>query len=74
MAEHLQFKGGNPGAVQYGNFINYYKFRSLDDRIKLLPVVWLPVTEPYEAFDIGCNAGVCCKQFMENHFLIYVFL
>lgn len=57
--EQLQFKGGNPGAVQYGNFINYYKFHSLDERINLLPVDMLEIKEPYEVFDIGCNAGVC---------------
>lgn len=54
----LHFKGGNPGAVQYGNFINYYKFHSPYERIKLLDVDKWNVKKPYVVLDIGCNAGV----------------
>lgn len=57
--EDLQFKGGNPGAVQYGNFINYYNFHPPSERINLLPKNVLNIKDPYEIFDIGCNAGVC---------------
>lgn len=54
----LQFKGANPGAVQYGNFINYYQFHPPDDRVKLLPKnIWITGTVCI-ALDIGCNAGV----------------
>lgn len=56
--EDLQFKGGNPGAVQYGNFINYYNFHPPSERINLLPKNLLTIKEPYEILDIGCNAGV----------------
>lgn len=54
----LQFKGGNPGAVQYGNFINYYKFHPPNERIKLIPKNIWDINDPYEVLDIGCNAGV----------------
>lgn len=54
----FQFKGGNPGAVQYGNFINYYKFHSPQERIKLLPTNIWNLSKPQIALDVGCNAGV----------------
>lgn len=55
----LDFYGDNPGAVQYGNFINYYQFNAPENRLKLLPVtaIWNGNKEFY-GLDIGCNAGV----------------
>ncbi|XP_050513625.1 probable RNA methyltransferase CG11342 [Diabrotica virgifera virgifera] len=66
----LQFKGGNPGAVQFGNFINYYQFHSPDDRITLLPKYIWDQHKPLVALDIGCNTGnltIALKDFLEEH-------
>ncbi|KAF5300302.1 hypothetical protein FQA39_LY11159 [Lamprigera yunnana] len=53
----LLFRGGNPGAVQYGNFINYYQFHPPEHRIDMLPTdIWVQ-KQPFIALDIGCNAG-----------------
>lgn len=55
-----------PGAVRYGNFINYYDFNSAIDRVKLLPInsdLWNISTgitasvDAYLVLDVGCNAG-----------------
>ncbi|KAJ8952491.1 hypothetical protein NQ318_003287 [Aromia moschata] len=54
---NLQFKGGNPGAVQFGNFINYYHFHPPDERIKLLPKTIWNSNKACVALDIGCNTG-----------------
>ncbi|CAG9858773.1 unnamed protein product [Phyllotreta striolata] len=65
----LQFKGGNPGAVQFGNFINYYQFHSPDDRIKLLPENIWNIESTCIALDVGCNAGnltVALRDFLLN--------
>lgn len=61
MDNDLQFKGGNPGAVQYGNFINYYKFHPPNERISLFPKDVWGLNKPTAALDIGCNTGVCRK-------------
>lgn len=54
----LDFKGNDPGAVQYGNFINYYSFHPPEERISLLPHnIWY-FEKPYTLLDIGCNTGV----------------
>lgn len=61
MAEEkeINFKNNNPGAVRYGNFINYYQFHSAEDRIKMLPPnIWNTNQKQYVCLDIGCNAGV----------------
>ncbi|XP_068149657.1 probable RNA methyltransferase CG11342 [Drosophila tropicalis] len=60
---------GDPGAVQYGNFMNYYQFNSATERVKLLPSkeIWDPSAnddtkdvskKPYFVLDVGCNSGV----------------
>ncbi|KAF5274954.1 hypothetical protein FQR65_LT04295 [Abscondita terminalis] len=55
--DNLNFRGGNPGAVQYGNFINYYKFHPPKERLDLLPTdIWVN-RDPFIALDVGCNAG-----------------
>uniref|UniRef100_A0A1A9WZ53 RNA methyltransferase n=1 Tax=Glossina brevipalpis TaxID=37001 RepID=A0A1A9WZ53_9MUSC len=52
------------GAVQLGNFINYYQFNSAEQRLDLLPKDhWTTgedcnVTQPYLVLDVGCNSGV----------------
>lgn len=63
----MERRNDDPGAVQYGNFMNYYQFHSAIERVKLLPnkSVWLPPketesrceTEPYLVLDVGCNCG-----------------
>ncbi|XP_066142126.1 probable RNA methyltransferase CG11342 [Euwallacea fornicatus] len=56
----LNFKCGNPGAVQFGNFINYYQFHPPNKRIAMLPTnIWDIVGQgtKYCALDVGCNAG-----------------
>ncbi|CAH1996445.1 unnamed protein product [Acanthoscelides obtectus] len=58
MTEHLQFKDSNPGAVKYGNFINYYQFHPPEERIGLLPKdIWVQNSNDFLALDIGCNSG-----------------
>ncbi|XP_054082307.1 probable RNA methyltransferase CG11342 [Zeugodacus cucurbitae] len=69
----MEYRNNDPGAVQYGNFINYYNFNNAAQRLKLLPRdVWVcaetPQTnEPYLVLDIGCNAGNLTQ-------LLYTFL
>ncbi|XP_036225293.2 probable RNA methyltransferase CG11342 [Bactrocera oleae] len=59
----MEYRNNDPGAVQYGNFINYYDFNNAGQRLKLLPRdVWIDTEnphsgEPYLVLDIGCNAG-----------------
>lgn len=66
MSSNLQFRGNNPGAVQYGNFINYYQFNPPENRLEVFPIETLDQirTEGTRLFclDIGCNAGVKNKQ------------
>lgn len=65
----MNIRNNDPGAVQYGNFMNYYQFNSAPERIKLLPDkdVWLSAVDkgretpdhtPYVVLDVGCNSGV----------------
>lgn len=67
----MEHRKNNPGAVQYGNFMNYYQFNSASERVKLLPGknIWLPPKQeqqsmepneinPYLVLDVGCNCGV----------------
>ncbi|XP_067623934.1 probable RNA methyltransferase CG11342 [Eurosta solidaginis] len=60
----MEFRNNDPGAVQYGNFINYYQFNNAQQRLELLPRdVWLrpssnrAMNESYSVLDVGCNAG-----------------
>ncbi|XP_034481696.1 probable RNA methyltransferase CG11342 [Drosophila innubila] len=72
----MERRNNDPGAVQYGNFMNYYQFNSAIERVKLLPEkdIWLPSkndtrqeTEPYLVLDVGCNCGVFTQ--LLQHFL-----
>lgn len=56
----IDFKGDNPGAVRYGNFINYYQFHPVENRMKSFPTnIWkLGHEKTCVCLDIGCNAGV----------------
>ncbi|XP_075152708.1 putative RNA methyltransferase CG11342 isoform X2 [Haematobia irritans] len=60
----FSYEYGHPGAVQYGNFINYYQFNSAEERLKLLPTEhWASdsneqTDEYYLVLDVGCNTGV----------------
>uniref|UniRef100_A0A034WMW8 RNA methyltransferase n=1 Tax=Bactrocera dorsalis TaxID=27457 RepID=A0A034WMW8_BACDO len=69
----MEFRNNDPGAVQYGNFINYYNFNNAGQRLKLLPRdVWIGTESPqtgeaYLVLDIGCNAGNLTQ-------LLYTFL
>lgn len=62
MSNDLHFRGNNPGAVQYGNFINYYQFNSPENRLEVFPMEILDQIENKNSkifcLDIGCNAGV----------------
>lgn len=60
MESDINFKNNNPGAVRFGNFINYYEFHPAQNRIKMLPDhVWnFEHNNSIFCLDIGCNAGV----------------
>jgi hypothetical protein len=60
MSDELNFKGNDPGAVRHGNFINYYQFNSVENRLHLLPKdLWkLETDQNFVCLDIGCNSGV----------------
>ncbi|XP_050310168.1 probable RNA methyltransferase CG11342 [Anthonomus grandis grandis] len=57
--QDLNFKKGNPGAVQFGNFINYYQFHPPEKRISMLPKdIWnFQNCDGLYALDVGCNSG-----------------
>lgn len=59
--EDLSFKGNDPGAVRFGNFINYYQFHSPESRIGSLPIdAWNCEDDKNKkcaVLDIGCNSG-----------------
>lgn len=67
----MEFRQKDPGAVQFGNFINYYQFNSAEERLKLLPSNhWqedgdLQCSDPYLVLDVGCNTGVFTKLLRE---------
>ncbi|XP_023019144.2 probable RNA methyltransferase CG11342 [Leptinotarsa decemlineata] len=72
MENDLQFRGGNPGAVQFGNFMNYYQFHSPKERIKLLPKHIWKAGKPCVVLDIGCNSGIlteAIKEFLKENIM-----
>lgn len=71
-SDNLSFIGENPGAVRYGNFINYYEFHPAADRINKLEDIWTPSSinnETCAILDVGCNSGeltVELHKFLKN--------
>lgn len=61
--EELNFYGSNPGSVKHGNFINYYSFHDVQERIKNLhPQMFpTPINNELICLDIGCNTGDLTK-------------
>ncbi|XP_012262490.2 pre-miRNA 5'-monophosphate methyltransferase [Athalia rosae] len=50
----------DPGACRHGNFMNYYQFHLVEERLQQLPQsVWHaePTERKYVGMDVGCNAG-----------------
>lgn len=62
--EDLGYYGSDPGAVKFGNFINYYSFHSAKQRIDNLHPNMFPQTnaEQITCLDIGCNTGELSKE------------
>lgn len=62
--ETLDFYGSDPGAVKYGNFINYYSFHKAHERINNIYPEMFPVVETNDLYclDIGCNTGELTKE------------
>lgn len=61
---NLAYHGEDPGAVQYGNFINYYSFHNSSQRIQGLHASMFPelvANEDIICLDIGCNTGELTK-------------
>nr|CAD7438446.1 unnamed protein product [Timema bartmani] len=73
MDNNLNFKGGDPGAVKFGNFINYYSFNLPENRLKLLPDhLWRKspkTTSHLVALDVGCNSGVNILRLITAQYL-----
>ncbi|XP_035445821.2 RNA 5'-monophosphate methyltransferase-like [Spodoptera frugiperda] len=65
----LNFYGSDPGAVKFGNFINYYSFHDVSERIQNLHPQMFPepVNNQIVCLDIGCNTGDLSKA-------IYIYL
>lgn len=59
----LNFYGSDPGAVKFGNFINYYSFHDVSERIKNLhPQMFpTPLDNQLVCLDVGCNTGELSK-------------
>ncbi|KAL5283824.1 BCDIN3D family protein [Megaselia abdita] len=62
MSRELDFYSNDPGAVQHGNFINYYSFNKVEERLEILPKgIWkkkaLDDTKSFLILDVGCNSG-----------------
>ncbi|KAF9809564.1 hypothetical protein SFRURICE_020861 [Spodoptera frugiperda] len=59
----LNFYGSDPGAVKFGNFINYYSFHDVSERIQNLHPRMFPepVNNQIVCLDIGCNTGDLSK-------------
>lgn len=71
--KELNFIGNDPGAVKYGNFINYYSFHSATQRISNLQPQMFPASpnEPVLCLDIGCNTGELTKELREYLKTVY---
>ncbi|KAM3964637.1 putative RNA methyltransferase CG11342 [Aphomia sociella] len=63
--DELSFMGTDPGAVKFGNFINYYSFHSAKQRTDNLCPDMFPIQSSNEAIfclDIGCNTGELTQE------------
>lgn len=81
----MDFRNKDPGAVQFGNFINYYRFNSAEDRLRLLPSQHWELEsdsdslQPYFVLDVGCNSGVLTQHLYKHlgdlmpHRQIYIY-
>ncbi|XP_023949785.2 probable RNA methyltransferase CG11342 [Bicyclus anynana] len=62
----LTYNGNNPGAVKFGNFINYYSFHSSKERTNNLHPNMFPLKDDesnsFVCLDIGCNTGELTKD------------
>ncbi|KAJ0181871.1 hypothetical protein K1T71_002593 [Dendrolimus kikuchii] len=60
----LNYLGSDPGAVKFGNFINYYSFHNVEKRMENLHPDMFPPSAGYEllCLDIGCNTGNLTQQ------------
>lgn len=63
-SKELSFSGNDPGAVKFGNFINYYTFHSSKERTNNLHPNMFPSSdfESIICLDIGCNTGELTKE------------
>lgn len=59
----LNFYGSDPGAVKFGNFINYYSFHDVNERINNLHPQMFPALAETQlvCLDVGCNTGDLTK-------------
>lgn len=79
MSNHdAETKSTNPGASRHGNFINYYQFHSVEERVRQLPLEICQSAKnndgKFVALDVGCNAGVRIVLFVLKKFnLIFFF-
>ncbi|XP_068621287.1 probable RNA methyltransferase CG11342 [Battus philenor] len=66
--DELTYCGKDPGAVKFGNFINYYSFHNSSERIENLHMSMFPTLNADEdivCLDIGCNTGELTKEIYE---------
>lgn len=64
LEKDLKFQGNDPGAVRFGNFINYYSFYPPNERIERLPKnIWKTEDIIYHCLDVGCNTGDLTQAF-----------
>ncbi|XP_063529242.1 probable RNA methyltransferase CG11342 [Cydia strobilella] len=73
-SEDLNHLGNDPGAVKFGNFINYYSFHNVEHRTNNLNKQMFPApaaNEPFLCLDIGCNTGELTKDLYQYLKTIY---
>lgn len=70
----LSFLGNDPGAVKFGNFINYYTFHNAQQRISKLHPQMFPKhsSNSILCLDVGCNTGELTKELHQYLKSIYL--
>ncbi|XP_055376612.1 probable RNA methyltransferase CG11342 [Condylostylus longicornis] len=67
--ESKQNINSDPGATQFGNFINYYDFNTVEQRTSKIVDIpesfWNFVLDPYIVLDVGCNCGDLTEKLYE---------